>query len=55
MKRLKLTKVYGTCVPIPFVLPDGVYIPCEIRVALWGGFILLGLVAFLKVKNSADS
>ena len=51
-KTLRSTILYGVCVPVPFVVLDGVYIPCEVRIALWLALIGVVVYSFFRVKNS---
>ncbi len=49
-----LKRWYWACVPTPLVVPDGIYVPCKVRILMWlGWFALLGFV-FYRVKVAGD-
>ncbi|OGC59003.1 hypothetical protein A3A70_01855 [candidate division WWE3 bacterium RIFCSPLOWO2_01_FULL_42_11] len=50
-KLIPLAKNLSVCVPIPFVVPTGVYVPCNVRIFLWVlAFVVMAVVAW-KVKH----
>lgn len=51
---MRIPSLFRTCIPIPFVVPSGIYVPCEVRVIGWLLFILFMIGAFFVVKNRVE-